>query len=361
MRRARAEETDTCRRDNAERMKTIRSQRREGSSHCTRWNNLRALQNPNPIAIRLENFRSCSHCKTQLLHEETETFCCRNGEIFIPPLPNLPENWLEMFQTRIFRINARQYNNLFAFTAIGVTGNDGFIHQPVPSCVRIHGRTYHRILPADMKGPIHWYVHDPEQRTTEANAFSLNQHYVDIIQQTLMNFNPYARNLRQLGQEPAEDINLHVIWKEESKEIAAIIHRIDSNITGPRTVVFWKRGKLTANFINPLNPLYEPLQYPLFFPYGTNGWFSEMRSVQPSHKKISQMMYYRFRILTEKRFGQLGRLFNEYLVDMFSSLEDNRLNYIRQHVQTRIAARRELDDTNNNSFNSINTILHTMY
>ncbi len=44
-------------------------------------------------------------------------------------------------------------------------------------------------------------------------------------------------------------------------------------------------------------------------------------------------------------FGLLGRLLNEYLVDMFSSVEDSRLNYIHQHVQTRIAARSELDET----------------
>ncbi len=45
------------------------------------------------------------------------------------------------------------------------------------------------------------------------------------------------------------------------------------------------------------------------------------------------------------RFGLLGRLLNKYLVDMFSSIEDSRLYYIRHHVQTRIAARSELDET----------------
>ena len=50
--------------------------------------------------------------------------------------------------------------------------------------------------------------------------------------------------------------------------------------------------------------------------------------------------YYCQRLLTEPRFSLLGRLLNEYLVDMFSSLEDSRLNYVTQHLQTRIAARR---------------------
>ena len=54
------------------------------------------------------------------------------------------------------RGQSRKYNNLFAFTAIGVTGTERFVPQPVPSVVKIHGRTYHRVLPADMRGPVHW-------------------------------------------------------------------------------------------------------------------------------------------------------------------------------------------------------------
>ena len=133
-------------------------------------------------------------------------------------------------------------------------------------------------------------------------------------------------------------------WKEESRQIAAIIHCMDSEETGgPRTVVFWRRTQPAPTFINPLHPLYEPLQYPLFFPHGTNGWFPGMMSICSPSAKISQLEYYRHLLLTEVWFGLLGRLLNKYLVDVFSSVEDNRLNYIRKHVQTRIAAWRELD------------------
>ncbi len=78
-----------------------------------------------------------------------------------------------------------------ALTAMGVSGDEGFVRQPVPSCVKIHGRTYHRVLPAEMRGPVQWYVHDPDQRRVEANALSLDQQLVDAIQRTLININPY--------------------------------------------------------------------------------------------------------------------------------------------------------------------------
>ncbi len=179
-----------------------------------------------------------------------------------------------MFRTPAFRNRSRKYNNLFALTAMGVLGNEGFVRQPVPRCVKIHGCTYHRVLPAEMRGPVQWYVHDPDQRSVEANALSLDQQLMDAIQRALTNINPYARSLRQLGQEPAEHVSLQVEWKEESREIAAINHRPDSDATGgPRTVVLWKRSELAPTFINPLHPMYEPLQYPSSFPTAPTGGF----------------------------------------------------------------------------------------
>ncbi len=131
---------------------------------------------------------------------------------------------------------------------------------PVPSCVKIHEHTYHCVLPAEMWGPVHWYVDNPDQRRLDADILSLDQQLLHAIQEALTNINLYARSLRQLSQEPAEHVSLHLEWKEE---IAAIIHRSDSVATGSlRTVVFWKRSELAPTFINPLHPLYEPLQYP---------------------------------------------------------------------------------------------------
>ena len=157
---------------------------------------------------------------------EIESFCCRGGKIAIAPLPALPEGWEEMFRRPAFRTHSWQYNNLFTFTAMGVSGDQGVVHQPAPSCVKIHGRTYHRVLPAEMHGPVHWYVHDPQLRREEATSLHLDQQLVDAIQQTLL--------ATAFGQEPAEEIFLQVEWKEESREIAAIM--IDTCPGLPRTI-----------------------------------------------------------------------------------------------------------------------------
>ena len=229
---------------------------------------------------------------------------------------------------------------------MGVSGPEGFVPMAAPSCVKINGRTYHRILPGNMRGTVRWYVHDPDERRSEAVGLSLDEVYVENIRVTLNQINLYARQLIALGQLPSEQLTLHLQWNEESSEIAAIIHHPE---VGPaaheRTVVFWKRSMLQPTFIHPLHPLYEPLQYPLFFPHGTAGYHINLHSLNPPYDKVSQIEFYRQRILTDSRFGMLGRLLNEYLVDMFSSVEDSRLQYIRGELQTRIAARRELDET----------------
>ena len=71
------------------------------------------------------------------------------------------------------------------------------------------------------------------------------------------------------------------------------------------------------------------------------GWHIDLMSLNPPYSKVSQIEYYQQRILTDARFGILGRLLNEYLVNLFSGMEDNRLNFIRHSLQSRIAARDE--------------------
>lgn len=81
--------------------------------------------------------------------------------------------------------------------------------------------------------------------------------------------------------------------------------------------------KKKPEYISILNEHYEALQYLLFFPYREIGqrmyWMNNEHSTM---QKIFQVDYYHYRIMTEPRFYLLGRLFNKYLVDMFSRAED---------------------------------------
>jgi hypothetical protein len=56
------------------------------------------------------------------------------------------------------------------------------------------------------------------------------------------------------------------------------------------------------------------------------------------------MKYYRIRLLqNDNRFRSLGRLNNEYLVDMFSRMEDERLQYRRQGLIDRAGGEKDIN------------------
>ncbi len=143
------DERDARHQENAERMRTALRGRQDASRPD--WVHLGVHAHPSPRAIRLGAGHLCSHCGARLLCGETELLCCGNG-ITTTPLPTLPEGCEEMFRTPAFRTEPAVQQPVCVYSN-GSLGDKGFVHQPVPSCVKIHGRTYHRVLPAEMPGP----------------------------------------------------------------------------------------------------------------------------------------------------------------------------------------------------------------
>ena len=83
------------------------------------------------------------------------------------------------------------------------------------------------------------------------------------------------------------------------------------------------------------------------------GWHCEMKSKANNNVKISQTDYYSHLLHSEKtvgsefnRFQLLGRLLNEWVLDMFSRTEEERLNWIRRN-QPKIVRRSDVPDTAN--------------
>ncbi|XP_071714167.1 uncharacterized protein [Rutidosis leptorrhynchoides] len=93
------------------------------------------------------------------------------------------------------------------------------------------------------------------------------------------------------------------------------------------------------NRINKLHPLYMSIQFPLMFFFGETGFHLELmlRPTAGSHagreRKMSMNMYYSYQI--HDRFHsyslmmRLGRLFQQYLVTVYYSIELDRMDYIR--------------------------------
>ncbi|XP_022007277.1 uncharacterized protein LOC110906453 [Helianthus annuus] len=88
--------------------------------------------------------------------------------------------------------------------------------------------------------------------------------------------------------------------------------------------------------ISNLHPLYMALQYPLLFIYGESGWSRDLRLSGVSGKEdknISMNMFYSYQLHDRLNIYTLllrgGRLFQQYLVDAYVCIEQNKLEYYR--------------------------------
>ena len=77
---------------------------------------------------------------------------------------------------------------------------------------------------------------------------------------------------------------------------------------------------------------YEPLQYPLLFPHGDLGWglTSDGDGQLHNMSSLTQREWYKNQLLTDDRFLLFGRLTSENLCDMYSRIEEERLQFIRR-------------------------------
>jgi hypothetical protein len=99
-----------------------------------------------------------------------------------------------------------------------------------------------------------------------------------------------------------------------------------------RSVYVYRDAGTKPSPISILSPQYEPLQYPLLFFYGEEGWHPN------NHKGYTQLRWYRARLLQQaERFSIFSRLHNEYICDMYSRIEDQRLEYIKRARNKQLA------------------------
>ncbi len=308
-----------------------------------------------------DTIEPCQHCGARLFKEERSRtqWCCGQGSRLFPKAPPLDE---EFYSSPKFLDNVRSYNNLFAFSALGVTG--GFQQAPNgmgTSMVKIQGRVYHRIFDANWNQPgcpnnTELYIDDGQKRMSAAKERNLDKSVVTQIQNYLQSVNPLCSVYKQLGAETAE--SAHIVFQKTSRakngpvlgdrpvcgEIAGIVRTHIENDEG-RKVTVWKTNNRRPQFISIFDSSYEPLQYPLIYPHATAGWFPGMQRIQ--NKKISQTKYYRQLLLSDSRMKMLGRLMQEYYVDAWSRIEEEKLIWIRrnQGKLLRSATRKELDET----------------
>lgn len=124
-----------------------------------------------------------------------------------------------------------------------------------------------------------------------------------------------------------------------SEVAALVVGDLDTNMGQRDIMVETKAGTLQR--ISELNPSYLPLQYPLLFPYGEDGYredipFSIIKcNGSGGRQRISPREYFCYRM--QNRLNEIStllvarRLFQQFLVDSYTMVEAGRLIYVRTH------------------------------
>lgn len=174
---------------------------------------------------------------------------------------------------------------------------------------------------------------------------------VDILKKMLDEHNPHVKAFRSTrekiqGANSIQGMRLVLASGRKSDgrtynlptedDVAALIVG-DFNVDMEKRdiIIESKSGKLQRT--SELHPAYLPLQYPILFPYGEDGFrlgidigFIDLEGRK--QKTITMREFFAYRI--QQRYGEspiimmARRLYQQFLVDVYTMIESNRLRYI---------------------------------
>lgn len=314
----------------------------------------------------------CPQCKALMWIEERVkgssktqprfNLCCKSGQVKLPLLPLTPPYLESLLGDQQYRPKSRTYNSLLSFTSTGGkidhTVNDG----RGPYVYRISGSNYHRIgslLPQPGEDPkfAQLYIYDVNNETRNrlntmggSEASTINPGTLEGLQRMLDNINPYVAVFRNAAnmlhcQGQTRDLQIKLIRAREGRqydqptanEVAALMVGDGTEDLGNRDVILQTLdGRLQR--IDETHPSYMPLQYPLLFPYGTDGWtpgIPKVGSTSTSRGDVSMRQALAYRIQNREGEGDTlidgSRLFQQFVVDAYAAMEQYRLTFIRCH------------------------------
>ncbi|KAL5194227.1 Replication protein A DNA-binding subunit B [Glycine soja] len=322
----------------------------------------------------------CSYCNAQMWYDERISknknfenprfsLCCGDGKVELPLLQNPPEYLQQLLfhddtiDSKNYQHNLRAYNMMFAFTSAGIKLDKTINNSREPPTIRIQGQPCHKIdslLPMPGKKPkfAQLYIFDTENevqnRIDVMSQYSgIHNHIVSALSHMLHQHNSYAQSFKmardRLAADQANNIKLQLIAARGKDgrvynmpnvpEIAALIAGDFHPDSKRDIIVETQNGELQR--IHELHPSYVPLQYPLLFPYGENGYRPDIlhRCTSSSKKRkqnrLTMREWFAYRLQSRSNEAQTllhsRKLFQQFIVEGYTMVESERLSYIRNN------------------------------
>ncbi|UYV62971.1 hypothetical protein LAZ67_2002684, partial [Cordylochernes scorpioides] len=301
----------------------------------------------------------CNYCKAKKFKDEPPGFCCKNGKVYLSP-PQLPPD--ELFslmsgnssESNHFLRNIRKYNSCFQMTSFGATS---FSEESVfPTTFRVQGQVYHRagsLLPSLDQPPQFlqiFFVEDAQLEVNQRCHFSsaLRHGTVLCLQRMFHRCNQLIKIFKTaLENMPSDEYKLVIRADKtpsgeherrfnapQSNDVAVVLSADEFN---QRDIIIQRRSNALKR-ISETHRSYDPLQYPIIFWDGEDGYHFNYRQIDqntgvPTNRKVSAMSFYSYRIMARdnvyNHILNCRQLFSQYIVDMYAKIESERLLYIR--------------------------------
>ncbi|GJZ51267.1 ATP-dependent DNA helicase PIF1 [Tanacetum coccineum] len=324
----------------------------------------------------------CQNCNATMWYEEREeksktavnpsfSLCCQGGKVLLPRFNTAPPTLNDLLSLNDasaakFRDQIRVYNSMFSFTSFGAKIDHSINTGRAPYTFRINGQNYHRmgsLLPPEGMAPkfAQLYFFDTQNEVrNRTRAFidketseGIDEHIVASLIQMLDQYSSVAKAFRMARDWSTahNSKNFHLRLHSERKttrqynaptvsEVAALIVNDFGDGLPTRDIIVTGKDNRPKR-VSELHPSYMALQYPLLFPYGEDGYHDQI----PYHTNtgtrktkrgyVTMKEYYSYIIQQRPNESSTllrgGRLFQQYLVDAYTAVEEQRLNWTRNN------------------------------
>ncbi|KAL6550068.1 hypothetical protein OROMI_020556 [Orobanche minor] len=308
--------------------------------------------------------------------------CCSRGKIQLPLLKQPPRLLRDLLQNRHIKSrnyidNIRAYNMMYAFTSMDGIQDKTVNNGHGPYTYRLGGNNYHllgSLLPKEGDSPkfSQLYMYCGEDETQERidvvrskSPATIDPSIVDGLKSMIDAENPIAQNFRMAAErfKESSDVNVKLcLMGRRSRdgrmynlptcsEVAALIVGNDEYEMDPRDIVL-ERKNGDFQIISELHPSYLPMQYPLLFSYGEDGYHPEISHSDKSkgdRHTLTIKEFLAFRIFDRIEEAQTillsRKLFQQFIVDGYMMMEAQRLAFImRNQPLLRSDKYKSLDD-----------------
>ncbi|XP_028793347.1 uncharacterized protein LOC114749047 [Neltuma alba] len=302
------------------------------------------------------------------------SICCCHGKILVPLMQPPPETFRKLFfdkdnpQSKRFLSNIRAYNNMFCFTSMGGKINHSINNTGAgPYSFVMSGQNYHllgSLLPPEGSQPVYsqLYIYDTENEISNrisvvskhCHRSAIDQGITQEIKDCLDKHNGLVISYRMaseiLKRDQHSNVNIRLIRNSDhsdrvydmptASEVAALLVGDFDRSYFKRDIIVEKRAGALQR-IDELHKAYIPLQYPIIFHYGNNGYDSTIKHSETTltqtkkRKTLTPREYLSFRLMDRNNEQSVllhsKRLLQQFIVDGYTMVESERLNYIRNH------------------------------